>query len=194
MNTPSLLLTIDFINDIVHAEGRIPSCAPMVQARNVIAQTNRAIAWARRHGVPIAHVKVGFPKGYPNVWGKSNIFGAAPSMNALQLDTWGTAFHDDLDVEYGDFVFVKPRVSVFHNTPLESVLRARGIERIFLCGVSTVMAVELAVREAHDRDYLTTVLADCCAAATEQQHEAALAGAVARLSEVISVDDLPAQP
>ena len=58
MNT--LLLTIDFINDIDHPEGKINGPSLMVQQHNVIEHANRAIDLARRNGSIFAHVKVGF--------------------------------------------------------------------------------------------------------------------------------------
>jgi nicotinamidase-related amidase len=53
-------------------------------------------------------------------------------------------------------------------------LRARGISRLYLCGVSTNGVVHTGAREGHDRDYECIVLEDCCAGATKDEHESAL--------------------
>lgn len=185
---PNLLLTIDFINDIVHPAGKMASSAHMVAAQRVLEKTNDAITFARKHGIPVAHVKVGFPAAYANCPANSSIFSHAMKNGALQLDTWGTDFHQMLSVLPEDFFVVKSRISPFYGTTLETLLRAAEIKTIAIAGVSTNMAVESMVREAHDRDYQSIVLADCCAAATEDTHRAALAGAIARVSHVTTSD------
>jgi nicotinamidase-related amidase len=43
-------------------------------------------------------------------------------------------------------VVIKPRVSAFYGTDLESALRARKIERVVLAGVSTTWALQAAAR------------------------------------------------
>src|ERR1700693_2691186 len=133
----TLLLSVDFINDIVHPDGRIPSCAAMVAEYGVIQRTNRALAWAREHGARVAHVKVGFQPGYANCPSTSPIFGKARQFEALALGTWGTEFHDDLAVRPDEMVIVKSRIGVFYNTALETLLRAKHIEHLILAGVST---------------------------------------------------------
>lgn len=170
------LITIDFINDIVHPDGKIPSCAAMVAQREVLERTNRAIAWARAHAIPVVHVKVGFPADYVNCPSGSPVFGAAARLQALRLGDWGCELHAALDVQPQDFIDIKPRVSIFYCTRLESLLRARRIDHLVLAGVSSNMAVEMAVREAHDRDYQVTVLADCCAAASAELHAQCMGG------------------
>ncbi|MBV6322494.1 cysteine hydrolase family protein [Duganella violaceipulchra] len=190
----SLFLTIDFINDIVHRDGKIASCAAMVAGHGVLERCNQALAWARAQGMLVAHVKVGFPASYANCPERSPIFGQAARHGALQLDTWGTYFHDALDVRADELVIVKPRVGAFYNTELESLLRAQRIGHLILAGVSTCHAIESTAREAHDRDYGVTVLADCCASASVERHERTLSGALASVADVRTLDVLRAVP
>lgn len=191
-SSQTLLLTVDFINDIVHPEGRIPSCAAMVAEYGVIERANQALTWARAQGFHVAHVKVGFPEGYPNCPDASPVFGRAKRLGALQLGTWGTAFREDLDVRADEPVIVKSRIGVFYGTQLETLLRAQRIEHIVLAGVSTGHAIEAAVRDAHDRDYRVTVLSDCCAAASLDVHRQILSGVVSHLAEIRTLDELKA--
>jgi nicotinamidase-related amidase len=186
----TLLLTVDFINDIVHPDGKIPSCAAMTVECGVIARTNQALIWARSQGFHVAHVKVGFPRGYPNCPASSPVFGRAKQFGALQLGEWGTEFHDDLDIRPDEQVIVKSRIGLFYGTQLETLLRAHCIERIVLAGVSTNHAIESAVRDAHDRDYRVTVLSDCCAAASTDVHEQTIKGVMSHLAQVRTLDEL----
>jgi nicotinamidase-related amidase len=92
----------------------------------------------------------------------------------FKLGTWGTEVHPELAPHPDDSDIVKHRVSPFYGTSLEPILRARGINELFLCGVSTNGVVHTGAREGHDRDYACTVLEDCCAGATVDEHESAL--------------------
>ena len=178
-----LLLTLDFINDIVHPDGKIASTAPYIAEHGVIKHANQAIAQARSAGHLVAHVTVGFSASYIECPRQSPVFSKAPEFGALQLGTWGTAFHDDLAIEPVDKVIVKHRISALYNTDLETVLRANAIDTVRLCGVATNMAVETTARELHDRDYRVEIIADACGTENREMHEAALAS-LARVADI----------
>ncbi|WP_426162352.1 cysteine hydrolase family protein [Pseudoduganella sp. R-34] len=187
-----LFLTVDFINDLVHPDGKMAGCAPMVMACGVIARSNEALHWARAQGFHIGHVKVALVAGTSTTLGSWSMFGKADQIGALQLGGWGTAFHQELDVHPDELVIVKPRVSAFYGTPLESLLRTKNIRQLVLAGVSTCHAIDLTAREAHDRDLRVTVLSDCCAARSLDQHRATLSGALSQVAQVRTLDEVRA--
>ena len=82
--------------------------------------------------------------------------------------------HPALAPQPGDFDIVKHRVSPFYATSLEAILRANGIRRLYVSGVSTSGAVLSAAKDGHDRDYDVYVLEDCSAALTDEQHQAVI--------------------
>ncbi|WP_431282512.1 cysteine hydrolase family protein [Humitalea sp. 24SJ18S-53] len=172
----SIYLVLDMENDLVAEDG--PSGkGPMgeqVRSRGIIAKTASAIAKARAAGVPVGFVRVGFSPDYRECPTTSAIFSGAKQHGLFKLGEWGTAVHDALKPEPGDFDIVKHRVSPFYGTNLEPILRAHKIEHIICSGVSTVAVVQATVREAHDRDYVVTVLEDCCACPTAEAHAAAI--------------------
>ncbi|MCD5329659.1 cysteine hydrolase family protein [Chromobacterium piscinae] len=178
------LLTLDYIIDIMHPQGRVARCAGHAAERGVIAEANRAISLARARGWQVIHVKVGFSPSYVEMPQGSAIFSRAAELQALNLQGEGTAFHPELDVQPEDAVVAKHRVSPFYATGLEAVLRAQRIERLVVAGVSSTWAVQAAARDAHDRDYRVLVLEPACAAASEEEHQmsmrqlAAIAGIV----------------
>jgi nicotinamidase-related amidase len=172
---PSILLVMDMINDLVHETGAgAKTYAPLMKERNVLARTKNAIAAARAANVLIGYVRVGFSPDYRECPPASPIFSRARDNGLFKLGAWGTEVHADIAPRPEDFDFVKHRVSPFYGTSLEPVLRARGIARIFMCGVSTNGVVHTGAREAGDRDYEGVVLEDCCAGATTDEHESAL--------------------
>ncbi len=171
----AILLVIDFINDIVHPDGKRSATAPYVADNHVMQHANEAIAIARKKNISIIHVKVGFSPSYIECPLHSPLFGTAKESNALQLGKWGTEFHEEMNVQEGDTVIVKHRVSALYATPLETILTAKQIDTVIVSGVSTNMAIDTVTRELHDRDYKVIVVKDACGAATLEAHAATLA-------------------
>ncbi len=188
----TVVLSIDFINDICHPDGKIASMATALRDRPVIARANQVLAWARRRGHQVAHVKVGFDSAYAHCPDTSPLFGAAKAAGALRLGSWGTAFCDDLEVAEDEPVIVKHRVSAFYGTDLETLLRARGATRLILTGVSTELAIQSTAREGHDRDYAVIVVSDACASAEPALHDASLT-TLARIAQLRSAAEVTAE-
>ena len=171
----SILLVMDMINDLVGEEGPgATTYVPRMRERNVLERTRDAIATARKAGIPVGYVRVGFSPDYRECPPASPVFSRARQNGMFKLGTPGTAVHPALAPQTGDFDILKHRVSPFYGTSLEPILRAHGIERLLLCGVSTNGVVHTGAREGHDRDYECVVLEDCCAGATAEEHERAL--------------------
>ncbi|WP_421278755.1 cysteine hydrolase family protein [Aeromonas veronii] len=183
------LLVIDFINDIAHPDGRIAASAAHVVEQDAIAHANQALAHARTNGWLVVLIKVGFDGGYQLQPKGSPMFARAHQLGALSLADSGTDFHPDLDVQPGDLVLTKPRVSPFYGTALEPALRANHIDHLYLCGVSTSWAIQAAARDGHDRDYAITILEDACAAVDATEHHTSL-WMLGRIAEIIKVSQL----
>lgn len=172
----SILLVMDMMNDLVDPEGfNAKTYGVQVRERGVLENTRRAIAAARAAGVPVGFVRVGFSADYRECPPASPIFSGARANGIFKLGTWGTQVHPSLGMRDGDFDIVKHRVSPFYGTSLEPILRAHGIERLVLCGVSTNGVVHSGARDAHDRDYECIILEDCCAGVTPDEHHHAIA-------------------
>ena len=191
MNNKPALLVIDFINDVVSLESKIAGAgnAAFAAEHQVIERANQAIELARAAKIPVIFIKLGFSQGYPECPPQSPMFGGLKDKGLLQLGTWSSDYHPDLAIRVEDISVVKHRVSAFYNTDLESILRAQGIDTVIIAGVSTAMAVEHTVRDAHDRDYQVIVLSDACAAVNQAQHDAALM-LMGRLCKIIKTTEL----
>jgi nicotinamidase-related amidase len=173
---PTLLLVMDMMNDLVAEDGfNAQTYGVEVKARSVLQNTARAIAAARSAGAKVGYVRVGFSADYRECPPASPIFSGARTNGIFQLGTWGTEVHPAIAPQPGDFDIVKHRVSPFYATSLEAILRANGIARLVLCGVSTNGVVHSGAREAHDRDYEVVILEDCCAGVTADEHMHAIA-------------------
>ncbi|PYE89947.1 cysteine hydrolase family protein [Phyllobacterium leguminum] len=180
---------LDYIVDIVDPSGKIAASAAQAKERGVIAKANEALAIAREKGWLSILVKVGFSNNYKDQPKNSPLFGRANELGALALGKPGTEFHPDLRADLADLIIVKPRVNPFYCTGLDAALRANRIERLVIAGVSSTWAVEAATRDAHDRDYEVCIAEDACAAATGEEHEAAI-NRLTRIAKIIHVDDM----
>ena len=71
---------------------------------------------------------------------------------------------DALKPHAGDIVVDKLFFSGFHNTDLDTILRARDIDTIAITGTVTNVCCESTVRDAVHREYKVVVVSDACAA------------------------------
>ena len=172
----SIYLVLDMENDLVHADGpngKAPY-GEQAQARRIVENTRRALEKARAAGLRIGFVRVGFSPDYRECPANSPIFSNARKNGIFKLGTWGTQVHPDLEQQPTDFDIVKHRVSPFHGTNLDLILRTHGVKRIYCSGISTNAVVQAAVREGHDRDYDMVLLEDGCCALSAEEHQSAI--------------------
>jgi nicotinamidase-related amidase len=172
----SIYLVLDMENDLVHADGPNGKAAygEQVRARRIVENTRRALGKARAAAVRIGFVRVGFSPDYRECPASSPIFSNARKNGLFKLGGWGTQVHPDLGQQPTDFDIVKHRVSPFHGTDLDLILRTHGVRRIYCSGISTNAVVQAAVREGHDRDYEMVLLEDCCCASSAEEHAGAV--------------------
>ena len=174
--TDSIYLALDMENDLVHVDGpngKAPY-GEQARARRIVENTRSALDKARAAGLRVGFVRVGFSPDYRECPANSPIFSGARKNGIFKLGEWGTQVHPDLGVQPGDFDIVKHRVSPFHGTTLDLILRTHDVRRIYCSGISTNAVVQAAVREGHDRDYEMVLLEDCCCALSAEEHESAI--------------------
>lgn len=184
----SIFLVMDMTNDLVSETGAsAASYGVQVRDRGVLAKTRAAIDAARKAGVLVGFVRVGFSADYRECPPASPIFSKARTNGLFKLGTEGTQTHPALGQQPGDFDIVKHRVSPFYGATLEPILRANGIERLILCGVSTNGVVHSGARDAHDRDYECIIFEDCCAGVSVDEHDHAIA-CLGRYAAIVASD------
>ncbi|MCW9035163.1 MAG: cysteine hydrolase [Rhodospirillales bacterium] len=184
-NEKKVLLVLDFINEIIHPDGKLSGkgYSAFEKQHSTLDKAVTLLEKSRNRGDIIIHIRVGFLPGYPEHPLVSPLFGAAKEYGALQLGTWGTEFHDKVKPIGDEDVIVKNRVSAFFGTSLDIMLKHTGTNKIGIMGVATDMAVQATARDAHDRDLQVEIIADCCAAADQEDHDQTLR----MLSKVASV-------
>ncbi|MGA2153693.1 MAG: isochorismatase family cysteine hydrolase [Bryobacteraceae bacterium] len=131
---------------------------------------------ARKVGMSVIHVKVGFRPGLPEVTMRNKLFASIKSSPQSQRLFEGTpgAIHPMLGPEPDDIVVAKHRISAFPGSDLQMILRANEIDTLVLFGIATSGVVLSTLLEACDGDYRTVVIADCCADTDVELHRVLL--------------------
>jgi nicotinamidase-related amidase len=150
---------------------------------------NKAIQFARDSQMQVIYVVVGFRKDYPEASPYNKSF-ANLKTSGRNLDSAG-AFTVDETVapQPGDIVVTKRRISAFTGSDLEVVLRAQAINEIVLTGIATSGVVLSTLREAADKDYVITVLSDCCADGDEEVHRVLTTKIFPRQADVMTAEE-----
>lgn len=156
---------------------------------DVVGTTRRAVEAARRHGVPVVFVRIGFREGAPEVSARNQAFATVAERPDMGEDANGTQVVPELGPQPGETTVVKRRVSAFTGSDLEVVLRAGEIDHLVLTGIATSGVVLSTLREAADRDYRLTVLADACLDADPEVHRVLIEKVFPRQASVTTVDE-----
>src|SRR5215469_16219859 len=103
-----------------------------------------------------------------------NVAGRAPGRTDLAFTfapppDW-TELIPELDAQPTDLLVTKQRVGAFLGTPLDDLLRSRGVTQIFLAGVSTSMGVEATARSAYDLGYNVVPVVDAMTDLDPESH------------------------
>ncbi|RAJ87987.1 nicotinamidase-related amidase [Chitinophaga dinghuensis] len=130
-----------------------------------------ALDGARKAGIPVIFVQLGFEEGYPEVGEKNKAFaGLKPSGFFLPSDT-KRAIVKEIAPLPGETVICKKRYSAFAGSSLEVILRAMQADRLVMSGVSTSGIVLSTFLAAADMDFNMTVLQDCCLDRDPEMHQ-----------------------
>ena len=171
--SPCAVITIDIQNDYFHENGAFAKANNDVSlVQKIVPRIHWLLSKSRQLEIPIIHThnehshwtdsvpwKLRFPKDYINV--------------CCLPGSWGIEFHKIVP-EPGEYVIAKHRYSAFVDTDLDLVLRSLQIKTIALVGAMTNVCVESTARHGYMKDYYVVVVEDCVAAASIEEHNAAL--------------------
>lgn len=147
-----------------------------------LARLTETVSAARARAIPVIHVVVGFRPGMPEASAKNQ----AVSTLMQQRPPFLIDPRPLLTPEGNEIVVTKRRVSAFTGSDLEVVLRSAEIDQLVLCGIVTSGVVLSTVREAADRDYRLSVLADLCADPDPEVHAVLTNKVFPRQAQVLS--------
>jgi nicotinamidase-related amidase len=160
------VLVIDMERDFVD-EGAVQETPG---GRAIVPVINRLTGWARRHRAPVVFTQ---EMHRPD----RSDYGIELEYDPVHCleGTPGCELIDGLDVGAGDVrITRKRRYDCFLGTDLDLVLRARRIENLVCCGVSTHVCVMSTVFTARNLDYRVLVARDAVAGVSAAHQAAAL--------------------
>ena len=174
---PVAVIVVDVQNDFCHADGHFARHGKDISTAAASLPALVAFVHAsQERGIPCGFVRQ-----------RSEPEGRSDSAAWLRLKTrdgkspeytlpgsWGADLVDGLVPRANDIVVEKYRPDAFLGTPLDALLRARGIESLVFVGTTTEGCLESSVRSASYRDYYVTVAEDLVSSPNAALHEGSL--------------------
>ena len=163
------LLVIDMQRDFIEPGGFGEALGNDVARLGAIVPTVRALLdWARARSLTVLHTREGHrpdladcPPAKQRRGDPAVRIGAKGPMGRILVDGEpGNDIVPALAPLDGEAVIVKPGKGAFWATPLDEMLRWRGITHLILAGVTTEVCVQTTMREANDRGYECLLIED----------------------------------
>ncbi|HEX4293274.1 MAG TPA: isochorismatase family cysteine hydrolase [Rhizomicrobium sp.] len=156
----------------------------------LLARTTSLLAAARRTGMTVIYVVVGFRAGHPEISPRNMTFSAIRQTGFFGPGAPGVEIHPAVAPLERDVVVVKHRVGAFLGTDLEMVLRAGGIDTLVMAGIATSGVVLSTLRHAADADFRIVVAGDCCSDRDAEVHRVLLEKVFPRQAQVASAGEI----
>jgi nicotinamidase/pyrazinamidase len=188
----SALIVVDVQNDFADPAGSLS----VSRAAHVLPRVNAEVAAARAAGSPVIYTQDWHPPSTPHFAKDGGIW----PVHCV-AGTWGAELHPDLVVEgeivrkgangedgYSGFTMRDTISGAEVPTPLEAMLRERGVERVVVCGLATDYCVNATALDARRLGFETVVLRRAVAAVNlkpgdEERALAAMTDAGAQVQE-----------
>jgi len=164
------LIVVDVQNDFVSLQGSAGKRGDDVGAAvAMVPNLMRLLEEGRRVGLTIIYIKT-----IHSEWTDTPSWiyrtSQKSGLNTCREGTWGAELYEGISPLPNERVVIKHRYSAFINTDLNTVLKARGIQSILVCGVATNVCVETTARDGYMYDYYVTMIDDCSAAYEAKLH------------------------
>ncbi len=176
------LIVVDMQNAFASPGGMLDLAGIDVRpAGDVIANARMVCEAARRSGVPVVYLTIGYPPDLSTAGGSDSpnpqkelalcLMRERPELRGklLTFGTWDFQIVDELAPHDGDTVLVKSRYSGFAGTNLDAMLRSRGVRNLLMLGIASNVCVESTLRDAYFLEYWPVMIADATMAAGPEE-------------------------
>jgi len=153
------LLIVDMLNDFLTGELKCE------RGWKIVPSIKRLTETARETGVPVifcgdAHLESDFEL---SIWGEHAMRGSK-----------GAEVIPELSPQQGDYILEKRTYSCFFETPLDTLLRSLGTERLVITGLHTNICDRHTAADAFFRGYKVVIPEDAVEAMDEESHRTGL--------------------
>eukprot|EP00126_Sphaerothecum_destruens_P004060 Sdes_comp17953_c0_seq1m7211 len=108
------------------------------------------IRQSSKERIEIIYVAVRFREGHPEISDENKFFKPIKANNLLVEGSFSAEIISEVAPLQNEIVVAKRRIGPFLTTDLNAILRAKGIQKLYLAGVSTRGVILSATREASD--------------------------------------------
>jgi nicotinamidase/pyrazinamidase len=186
------LIVVDVQNDFADPAGSLS----VSRAGHILPRINVEVAAARAAGSLVVYTQDWHPESTPHFAKDGGIW----PVHCV-ADTWGAELSPELVVDgevvrkgsngedgYSGFTMRDPTTGAEIPTPLEAMLRERGVDRVVICGLATDYCVNATALDARRLGFETVVLRRAVAAVNlnpgdEERAISAMESAGAQLQE-----------
>ena len=190
--TKIALLIVDVQNDFCHSGGAIGSKGvDMRVIDNMMDRLEHLLSAARKKHLDTIFIQNIEDETTDSFAWKMRPDAREDSANEgiCRRGTWGTERYR-LNPLPGEIVMPKHRFSGFLNTPLDDILKNRGVETVIITGVATNVCVETTARHAIMLDYHVIIAEDACATFYPDLHEATIKNVRLWFGNVMTTEEI----
>jgi nicotinamidase-related amidase len=140
---------------------------------NIVANTAQLLSAARAADIPVFYIQNSRRPDFADqkeVLTDATIAGGGARGGPV-VGTRPWEILDEIAPQPEDYVVPKFRQGAFSSTALDTLLRARRIETVVLCGVRTTVGIETTVRDGRDLGYNMILVSDCTGGVAPDEHE-----------------------
>lgn len=162
-HSENVILVVDMQNDFV-----LPGAQMRVMgAYDTLPAIKKFLDYGRQnHWVVIYAYRIHRPSGVDAELFRRHFFEEGKPF--CIAGTEGAEVVTDIAPQPGDIKITKQRFSAFFGTDLDIVLRGLGAKNVYIVGTQYPNCIRSTAVDAMGLDYLTTVVTDCCSAATDE--------------------------
>ncbi len=140
-------------------------------ARKMLPRLKELIEACRRRSIPIIYTRMShqfmrstiYPELWPDHFKKDGTPILAPGSKEFELI-------DGLKVEKGDILLDKDRYSAFFGTPLDLILKEKGVKTIIITGLASNVCCESTAREGFFLSYRVIFVDDLNVTLNDEMH------------------------
>ncbi|MBD5213605.1 MAG: cysteine hydrolase [Bacteroidales bacterium] len=157
------ILVIDMENDFVMPD----SPMRVMGAYDTLPAIKKFLDWGRANDWAVIYIyRIHRPSGVDAELFRRHFFEEGHPF--CIAGTHGAAIPDAIAPQPGDISVEKQRFSAFFGTDLDIILRGLGVKNVYLTGTQYPNCVRSTAVDSMSLDYNTTVVTDCCSAASEE--------------------------
>jgi nicotinamidase/pyrazinamidase len=166
------LIVVDVQNDFADPAGSLS----VARAARILPRINDEVAAAGEAGATVVYTQDWHPESTPHFAKDGGIW----PVHCVH-DSWGAELHPDLVIAgevirkgadgedgYSAFTMRDPVTTAMIPTPLEGMLKERGVTRVVICGLATDYCVNATALDARRLGFDTQVLMNAVAAVNLQ--------------------------